>query len=674
MKVLRGLKFKLVVVPIILLFVAVVGLGMNTVIGLQNSMFTQMENLGQDVARQIISELENKALTIELITEIIEEKISGTGKSVISNYNSLSNSYLAQLAGDLDIAEINWFNSQGEIIYSSIEEYVGWIAPEDHATLKFYNSSDDVFFEEVRQDSASDNFLKYGYVRGDNGYFVQLGVSANELQNLTDAFSFQSMMEKISEEDSIIFASIIGSDLTVIADNEVSEIGKVYDDEITIQAAQNREFAAERWFFEEGNVEVYELSIPLELNGDYIGALCLGLSMDSVNTAVKGALNRLILISILAFIIIGVILFSVANNSIKSINIVKENLKLMAQGNLRETNLPTKYLSKKDEISDMLLSLRETQVSLGGIIENVLGATKEVSELSEELSATSEQSSSASEEVARAIQEIASGAGEQAKDVENAVNETDMLNARIENIVDESNNLNDISVENKESIDTSLKDMQELLTATEESSKSSAEILRVIQASAQHSKEIESLASSIADIAAQTNLLALNASIEAARAGEAGKGFAVVAEEIRKLAETSNKTVADIKKITDISIENSSQSLNTVEQLNQAAGRQAELIRISDQNLNKISQNSNHLTELSAKLKEHCVAMDLSKESISSMLGNLSASAQENAAGSQQISASSQQQTASMEEIAKSSESLTQLALDLQKLVEKFLV
>ncbi|MDO6355995.1 hypothetical protein Q3V94_13110 [Caloramator sp. CAR-1] len=170
------------IIPLIVVIISIFLTMFSTYLTGSKIIKNKTKEFGLNIAKEVAVAIENNETSLRKIDETFEDKIIMAGRAVLLNDNKINNTLLKEYAYKLGIFELNLFNKEGKIVFSNIDEYVGFIAPENHPIRRFMKSSYSEWVEEdIRKDVSSDRYLRYGYVKNKDGSIIQVGILANEI-------------------------------------------------------------------------------------------------------------------------------------------------------------------------------------------------------------------------------------------------------------------------------------------------------------------------------------------------------------------------------------------------------------------------------------------------------------------------------------------------------------
>ncbi|WRU63185.1 methyl-accepting chemotaxis protein [Pseudomonas veronii] len=348
----------------------------------------------------------------------------------------------------------------------------------------------------------------------------------------------------------------------------------------------------------------------------------------------------LLLATVLALIFGLVAAWAITRQIVIPLNQTLKVAERVASGDLSHDLTST----RQDELGQLQRAMQSMTVGLRELIGGISDGVTQIASAAEQLSSVTEQTSAGvnnqkieTDQVATAMNEMAATVQEVARNAEEASEAAVAADQQAR--------------EGDKVVGEAIAQIERLATEVGNSTEAMGHLKR-------ESDKIGSVLDVIKSVAQQTNLLALNAAIEAARAGEAGRGFAVVADEVRSLAQRTQKSTEEIEELI-VGLQTGTQQVAT------------------------IMDNSRGLTDSSVELTRRAGSalanITRTVSTIQAMNSQIATAAEQQSAVAEEINRSvlnvrdvSEQTSSASEETAASSAELARLGIYLQTLVGRF--
>ncbi|MDO5521383.1 MAG: methyl-accepting chemotaxis protein [bacterium] len=299
------------------------------------------------------------------------------------------------------------------------------------------------------------------------------------------------------------------------------------------------------------NEHYMTVEIPiLDENNKLIASIGTDIRVDDILKLVtKSIAVMVIILLIISSLELALLYYGLKKMIINPVKKLHEVVKATTKLDFTEVGNEGADCVSQDEIGEMVELIYEMRKSLKEGVITMSSIGMQVSKVSELLFDTAEQSMQDSKVIFDGVEDLNNGVEKQMLETQKSGEAFARLNSQLDLIIGNLEKMNELTTSTKDRNTECSKSIDRL----DETFKFNEEITNNVNCNMEvliaQSKAIEQIVDVISDITKKTNLLSLNASIEAARAGQAGKGFVVVAEEIKGLADDTQASAVEIKKM-----------------------------------------------------------------------------------------------------------------------------
>nr|WP_145138268.1 methyl-accepting chemotaxis protein [Pseudomonas duriflava] len=384
-----------------------------------------------------------------------------------------------------------------------------------------------------------------------------------------------------------------------------------------------------------------KLTVELKALTQFNSALASKASDQAEEAYETGRLGVGVAIAV-AFIITALLAWFLSRSLLQPLAQALRSAQAVAAGNLSE---PVR-VEGKDEVGQLLESLSIMRGNLRDTIERIASSSNQLASAAEELNAVTEQSS----------RSLNSQNGE----IEQAATAVNQMSAAVDEVARNAVSTSESSKRSTQVAHEGRSKVDGTVSAIERMAGDVGKTSTLVEGLAEQSRDIGKVLDVIRAIAEQTNLLALNAAIEAARAGEAGRGFAVVADEVRALAHRTQESTREIETMIGAIQGGTQEAVSSMQSSSSQAQNTLHVALAAGAALEEITQaiaeiNERNLLIASAAEEQAQVAREVDRN-----LVNIRELSTQSATGAAESNAASSE--------------LSRLAVDLNTLVQRFVI